>query len=435
MVARYVDMGHGMTVRVNHFLKVFPYPKQALALALCQDGYDVLYGGAAGGGKTDCLLMAALQYADVPGYTAGIVRRTYKQLAGPDGIIARSHAWGLKDKGALWNDNRATWTFPSGAKLYFGHLDHAKHQDNWQGQEFQFIGTDEGTQWADEALCSYPRTRLRRNESVTAYGVPLRQMMTANPGGPGHAWVKRRYITHPGAQQRYVPARVSDNYSMDAAEYDAILRTQGEVTYRRLALGDWDVEQGELFQRDWFQIIPRAPRGLRWVHYIDPAASEKKRADQTASGFVGVDDAGNIYLDDIVGWRAEWPESHKRIRARALARPCPVGFEAVAGFKTAASTLQADPELVHISIRATRPDRDKYARALPLATRAEQGRVFLVDGPWVDAWIDQALGFPGGSHDDLVDVATGGLHMLGGAGVAGQRVAVPPPPQRREVVF
>src|SRR5690349_23466030 len=96
-----------------------PTERQKLFLDLtCLEAF---YGGAAGGGKSDALLMAALQYVDVPGYAAILFRRTYTDLALPGGLIDRAAEW-LSPTDAHWSGTTATWTFPSGATLSFGYL-------------------------------------------------------------------------------------------------------------------------------------------------------------------------------------------------------------------------------------------------------------------------------------------------------------------------
>jgi predicted phage terminase large subunit-like protein len=421
-----VELGSGLALRVNPFLHRFPWPKQAAAIGLCNRGVDVLYGGAAGGGKTDCLLMAAVQYVDDPQYKAVVVRRTYPQMVGADGVITRSLQWGWRALGAEYNQNDKRWTFPSGAVLLFRHLDGLRDQDNFQGQEFQFIGLDELTQWSEEALALYPATRLRRTEAQAARGVPLRTLATSNPGGAGHAWVKRRYIS-PGREGcRFVSARMEDNPALEADEYRERLRGQGDLLYRRLALGDWDAEQGTMFSPGWFRIVKAAPpTGVRWVHSVDLATSAKTRADQTGSGFVGLAQDGTLYLDDIQAWRAEWPESRARIKGRALARPVPLLIEAIGGFQVAAQDLQSDPALVGVEVRSVKHKADKVSMAAPWAARAEAGRVCVVDGPWVSAFLDQVASFPEGAHDDLVDLVSQAVAHLavpqGGVAVGAPR--------------
>ena len=89
-----------------------PTARQAAFLEV--DALEALFGGAAGGGKSDALLMGALQYVDVPGYSALILRRTTTDLALPGAIMDRDGEW-LRPTGAHWNDIKKTWRFPSGA--------------------------------------------------------------------------------------------------------------------------------------------------------------------------------------------------------------------------------------------------------------------------------------------------------------------------------
>ena len=255
--------------------------------------------------------------------------------------------------------------------------------------------------------------------------MPLRLLATANPGGAGHAWVKRRWITPGEPGHRFVPARLEDNPYLDGDEYRARLKEQGALLYRRLAEGDWDAEQGTMFSPSWFKIAKSAPPGVRWVHSVDLATSAKTRADQTGSGFVGLGSDGVLYLDDIQAWRAEWPESRARIKARALARPVPLLIEAIGGFQVAAQDLQSDPALVGVEVRSVKHKADKVSMAAPWAARAEAGRVCVVDGPWVSAFLDQVAGFPEGAHDDLVDLVSQAVAHLavpqGGVAVGAPR--------------
>jgi len=126
-----------------------PTPKQAEFLAL--DCLEALYGGAAGGGKTDALLMAALQHVHVPGYAALLLRRTYADLALPGAIMDRAKSW-LRPKGIHWDEKNKRFTFPSGATLTFGYLDTEQDRYRYQGAELQFIGFDELTQFPEQLV-------------------------------------------------------------------------------------------------------------------------------------------------------------------------------------------------------------------------------------------------------------------------------------------
>lgn len=239
------------------YVPYMPHPKQALFLSDAMNGVrEVLYGGAAGGGKSDALLMAALQYVDVPGYSAAIMRRTYAELTQQGGILDRMHKWmrrlryvqdpdgrlrlspgqdidpnanafvsahaapgdgkTLVEWGlAHWNAGEWRYEFPSGARISFGHLQTEEAKTRYQGGEYHFIGVDELT-LLNKTQFTFLGTRLRKPDPPTdpeqlaaaykraaehgvmeAWMIPLRLRAGSNPGGRGHKWVKDRFIGDP----------------------------------------------------------------------------------------------------------------------------------------------------------------------------------------------------------------------------------------------
>ena len=221
------------------FVPQAPTPKQAEFLEL--DCLEALYGGAAGGGKSSALLMAALQYVHVPGYAALILRRTYADLSLPGAIMDRAHDW-LQGTGATWNGTEKRWTFPSGAVLQFGYCETARDVYRYQGAEFQFIGIDELTQWPEQPY-RYLMSRLRRAEGSAT---PLRMRSASNPGGIGHAWVKRRFLDGAAA---FVPAALVDNPHVDAVAYREALDLLDSTTRKQLLEGVWTRDAGGLVYR------------------------------------------------------------------------------------------------------------------------------------------------------------------------------------------
>lgn len=129
-----------------------PHPRQATFLA--RTDLEVLYGGSAGGGKSEALLMAALEYVDRPHYAALLLRRTYADLSLPGALMDRAADW-LRPTAAKWNDTTKTWRFPSGATITFGYLETEKDKYRYQGAELQMIGFDELTQF-----CVTPETEV-----------------------------------------------------------------------------------------------------------------------------------------------------------------------------------------------------------------------------------------------------------------------------------
>ena len=154
---------------------------------------ETLYGGAAGGGKSDWLLMSALDYVDVPGYAALLLRRTYQDLAKPGALIDRAHSW-LHQTDARWNEQKKQWRFPSGAVIDFGYLEQANDVYQYQSAEYQMVGFDELTQF-EEPQYLYLFSRLRRLRGVPGVAADVRRHepgrdrpplgQEALPGGAG----------------------------------------------------------------------------------------------------------------------------------------------------------------------------------------------------------------------------------------------------------
>jgi hypothetical protein len=212
-----------------------PFAKQAEFLAL--DCEEAFYGGAGGGGKSDALLMAALRYVDVPGYSALLLRRTFKALNEPDAIMARADEW-LRGTDARWIPDEKEWRFPSGAKLGFGYFDTVRDRDNYQGGAYQFIGWDELTQFPS-SFYTYLFSRLRKPASGALSLVPLRMRGAGNPGGIGHEWVFRRFVNPDTARAPFVPARAADNPHIDQESYLKTLALADSLTQQQIRDGVW----------------------------------------------------------------------------------------------------------------------------------------------------------------------------------------------------
>ena len=259
--------------RLTPYIPTAPHPKQAAFLLLNNE--EAFYGGAAGGGKSEALLMAALQYVDVPGYAALLLRRTFPQLSQPGSLLDRARSW-LGGTDAVGTDGDKTWTFPSGATLTFGHMQHEKDKYEYQSAEFQYIGFDELTGFT-ETQYRYLFSRLRRKEGVA---IPLRMRSASNPGNEGHDWVKQRFIVEGRAKGRpFLPAKLQDNPSVDREGYKKSLINLDPVEQARLLAGDWDVRQeGGKFKSEWFEIVEAVPKGAEYVRFWDLAATEPKEA-------------------------------------------------------------------------------------------------------------------------------------------------------------
>ena len=149
---------------------------------------EALYGGAAGGGKSDALLIEALRQVHIPHYRALILRKTYPQLSD---LVDKSQMYYRRAfPEAQYNATSHVWVFPSGAKIWFGSMQYTKDRTNYQGKAYDFIGFDELTHFEWDEY-SYMMSRNR----PTGPGTRVYMRATTNPGGIGHGWVKARFIT------------------------------------------------------------------------------------------------------------------------------------------------------------------------------------------------------------------------------------------------
>lgn len=172
---------------------------------------EALFGGAAGGGKSSALLMAALQYVDVPNYSAILFRRTYADLALPGALMDRFRVWISGFDEIHWNANSYVATFPSGARVSFGYLNNTNDYLRYKGSEFQFIGMDEVTE-IRESDYRYLFSRLRRPAQGELSKVPLRMRAASNPA-PN--WVRQRFIVEGKQEKTYFRSLVPHRQSGD----------------------------------------------------------------------------------------------------------------------------------------------------------------------------------------------------------------------------
>ena len=280
----------------------WPLPAQQVFLGLHREFnsdeiFQALYGGAAGGGKSDALLMAGCQYAWKNADYAGVMfRKTFPDLTMPGALLDRALKWWVGDNcpGIVWEAGRSRFRFESGAVLTFAHmnnpLDHLKHQ----GAEYQFSAWDELTQWKDAQQYEYVGlSRLRRKAGSR---IPLRTLSASNPGGPGHTWVQRKFVGGTDAvtgreiypEWPYVPARVTDNPYIDREHYIRTLSHLHPTLVEQLLNGDWSArDPGDYFRREWFGELLDPDdcwpsNQCSRVRWWDLAASVKPDASRTA---------------------------------------------------------------------------------------------------------------------------------------------------------
>jgi len=373
-----------------------------------------LYGGAAGGGKSDALLMAALQFIEIPGYTAILFRRTYRDLALPEALMDRAQEW-LGGTQAKWNGENHTWTFPSTARLCFGYMETEADKYRYQSAAFQFIGFDEVTQFL-ETEYKFMFSRLRRLETSL---VPLRMRGASNPGGVGHEWVKQRFLVEGHEKNRvFIPAKLEDNPYLDQITYRASLNELDPVTRAQLLNGDWSARTtGGKFRREWFKIVDDYPKDAPKARYWDLAATEAapgKDPDYTVGALL-TQKAGVIYIIDIKRTRGRPQQIEALIRQTAEldGKEVDVHMETEPGSTGIANIDHyARDILLGFSFHGQRTTGSKEIRANPVSSAAEAGNVKLVRGSWINDFLDEIEAFPQGAHDDQVDAVTGAFSIV-----------------------
>ena len=260
--------------------KVVWQPQERQRVFMARPEYEALYGGAAGGGKSDALLIEALRQVHIPYYRGIILRKTYPQLTE---LIDRSRdLYKAAFPAANYNGTEHSWTFKSGAKIYFGSMPYTKDRTNYQGKRYDFIGFDELTHFTwDEYSYMFSRNR------PGGPGTRVYIRGATNPGGVGHGWVKERFITaappmttitetyNIGGQELsrdriFVPSKVHDNPALlqNNPQYLASLAMLPEAEREALLNGSWDSFSGQVF-REW-RNDPAHYEDQRWTHVIEP---------------------------------------------------------------------------------------------------------------------------------------------------------------------
>lgn len=266
------------------------------------------YGGAAGGGKSDALLMALfVGILSNPGAKCGYFRRTFTQLEGAGGAIMRSKELFSSFPGAKWNGTKHRWVFENlnDGVIQFSHIQNEDNVFDYQSQQFDYIAFDEATQFT-RYMYRYLITRNR----ATVNGVYPLFMMATNPGGIGHSWFKREFVdpgevekphdveVRPGKTEKhmFIPAKLSDNIILEDrdAGYRDTLEGSDELERRRLLEGDWDIHAGQFF--------PQFDRDIHTMESFDIPDYWKRfisidyGLDMSAVYWYALDDLGFYYV-------------------------------------------------------------------------------------------------------------------------------------------
>ena len=235
---------------------------------------DVLYGGAAGGGISFAMFVDPLRFMNRSEHRALLLRRSMPELRE---LIDKSRELYTKAfPGAKFREVEKVWKFPSGATLEFGYLDRDADVYRYQGQSYSWIGIDELTQYPTEFPLQYLQSRLRTTDSEIKPYIRC----TANPGGVGGHWVRKRYLTPAppneafkgpdGLTRKFIPARLEDNpYLSKDGRYEQMLASLPPVQRKQLLEGNWDVAEGAAFVEfnPEIHVIPPFKIPIHWAKY------------------------------------------------------------------------------------------------------------------------------------------------------------------------
>lgn len=387
---------------------------------MCRDAF---YGGAAGGGKSDALLMAALQFVDVKGYNALLIRDTYPNLTKPDGLLTRAHEWlhpWVKTGEIHWNGETKTFHFKLyGSTLGFGYLDGPNDHFNYQGAAYQFVGIDEVVN-IREHQALYLFSRMRR---LTGFSVPIRFRCASNPPHfeqlSRGEWVKERYV-NPKTKRKnviFIPAKMQDNPSLDVDDYKQSLANLDPITRRQLEEGDWDITvKDRFFQIDKIEIVDTFPLQRcsdicrRW----DIAATEEKKKTRSESNDSGpaytcgvkgaiVDEF--FYILDIKRARLLPGEADQLILQTAIGDGLDVRqtAEQEPGSSGKRDMWHLSNLLKGYSFVGLPSTGSKIVRARPLASAMSMHKVKFLRAPWNKAALKELMMFPDSKLKDIVD--------------------------------
>jgi len=268
-----------------------PQPGPQTDLITCPV-FEVCYGGARGGGKTEGAIGDWLEHWGTYKSAANGIffRRTTKQL---EEVIARTKQI-YPFLGAKFREQKGEWEFPDGARQKFRYLERDSDADEYQGHSYTWAGVEEATNFPSSTPIDKIRATLR-----SAQGAKVRMVLTCNPGGPGHSWVKARYIApcktgykvlrerfknpftgeEVELERVFIPSRLSDNPKLLLNDplYVARLQQQGSAMLVKAWLeGDWDIVLGAFFDcfSSALHVLP-----VEWIAQIPPDAMRFRSFD------------------------------------------------------------------------------------------------------------------------------------------------------------
>ncbi len=373
-----------------------PQPGPQTLLLSCP-ATEIFFGGARGGGKSDGINGDWLAHWGRHGIKAkGVIfRQTYKQLTD---LLKRQYEIFPK-LGAKYNQGNDEWTFPDGAKLELRYVRTAKDAREYQGFQWNWMAIEEIGEWLDSEPLDLLKATLR-----SADGVPIRLILTANPGGAGHNWVKAKYIDpappftmwldeDTGFTIVFIPAKLEDNPALMKNDpgYEKRLNASGSAwLVDAWKNGNWDIvpdQPGALWNREMLGKlrVGKIPDGVKIVRAavaIDPSVSNTPGSDECGLA-VGVkcNDGHGYLLRDESGVMSPDAWVSKALWLYESMDLDRIIGEANNGGDLIEALLRSKEGAEHVSYKKVYASRGKVARAEPIAALYEQGKIHHV-GPF-----------------------------------------------------
>lgn len=428
----------------------------------------VIYGGAAGGGKSFGLLMEPLRYiTHRKDFAAVYFRRNTTQIKNPGGLWDESMKI-YPSTGGIPVTHTLEWKWKKGGKIKMAHLEHESTVHDWQGSQIPLICFDELTHFSKK-MFFYMLSRNRSVSGIKPYirastnpdadswvaefiqwwwdpktGIPIfersgvvryfirisdeimwassKQELIEQYGNPDLPWDHDDQVQP--KSMTFIPARLEDNKILMKADpgYKANLLSMSLVERERLLGGNWKIRPaaGLYFQRSQAPKIKMKPKHsrIKWVRRWDLAATipseENPDPDWTVGTLMGKYPDGRFVIADQVRVRANSNNVRKLVKKTAKADGKKVKISipqdpGQAGKEQAKSYVTM---LVGFTVKTIRESGKKEVRADPYAAQWQAGNVDVVEGPWNDDMYDEYEMFPEGPHDDCVDTGTGAFIFL-----------------------
>lgn len=421
-----------------------------------------IYGGAAGGGKSFAILLEPIRHLRNGKFGAVIFRRQSTDIT-KEGALWDESQEIYRAAGGESREGKLDWSFPSGASISFGHLEHETSIYNWHGAQIPLLAFDELTHFTRKQFW-YMLTRNRSTCGIRPY---IRASCNPDPDSfvaelvawyidqdTGYAIDERsgiiRYFVKLGddliwgekpeqIMERhkdvalahiksftFIGSKVNDNKILLEKDpsYIGNLMAQSAVDRERLLKGNWKIRPaaGLYFQRSYFEIVEAVPANARRVRCWDlaaTAADEGQTPDWTVGMRMSRDTQGIFYIEHIERLQASPEKVERTIVNTATSDGVPVAIR-IPQDPGQAGKMQAQyltRKLAGFNVRTQRVTGDKVTRASPASAQAEAGNIKIVRGAWNEAFFNEAENFPGKGKDDQIDALSDCIDELTGADI------------------